>query len=799
MPRATPAILLTVSLSAAAQEFESQILPLLETHCSRCHAGPDAQASLDVRSRASLLKGGRTGPAIVPGKPAASPLLVRVRNGQMPLGGKPLPAADAALIASWIAAGAPARNPDAAPPPDGVRHWAFVPPQKPAIPRPRQTARLRNAVDHFIQSALEKKNLSLSAEAAPAALLRRLTFDLTGLPPTPAETAAFVADSSDRAYEGAVDRLLSSPRYGERWARQWLDAAGYAESEGVLAADVLRPDAYRYRDYVIRALNADKPYDEFVREQLAGDELSNFHQLDDYPPRVVEQLEATGFLRTAVDATREDFQPRDFAEYQWRTYFDTQQIAVSALMGLTIQCARCHDHKYEPLTQRDYYSLLAVFAGAIRPNGPVLPSAKRSIVDAPAAERRRAEANNKPLDAVIKALRELQTARLAQYRARHPKGESATEKDLREDFPDFARKADDTAAELKDAQARRIELPTIRVLADQDAAPPVTHILRRGDPLSPGDPVEPGAPRVLGDFRVPPAPPGAVTSGRRLAFARWLTRPDHPLTARVIVNRIWAGHFGRGIVATIDNFGRSGAAPTHPELLDWLALDFVAHNWSLKHLHKRIVMSAAYRQSAAARLEGLAADPENLLLWRMSPRRLEAEAVRDAILAVAGQLDERMYGESVKTETKPSGEVAPVGDEGPGRRSLYHVVRRSAPQSLLNAFDAPVMEVNCSRRAVSTTATQALALMNGDFVTAQARHFARRVLAARADDAEAAREAFRLALGREPTGAEADSLFTFLRRQAAHYAGEAESARRHMVFADLCQALLGANEFLYID
>jgi mono/diheme cytochrome c family protein len=774
---------------AEPPEYERDIAPVLETHCVRCHGSGKPQASLDARTRAGLIRGGVSGAALTPGSPEKSPMYTRIRAGEMPLGGQPLPQADVERIRAWIEAGAPAAQPAAAPSRERP-HWAFLPPARPAIPGVRAAARVRNPVDAFVLARLEKKGLTLSPDASRETLLRRLSLDLTGIPPTPAELDAFLADRSATAYEAAVDRLLSSPRYGERWGRQWLDAAGYAESEGVLAADVVRPDAWRYRDYVIRSLNHDKPYDQFVREQLAGDEISEYYRLDRYPPAVVEALEATGFLRTAVDATRDDFLPKDFAEYQWRTFFDTEQIAVSALMGLTIQCARCHDHQYEPLTQRDYYALQAVFAGALRPEGAVLPGMKRSIVDAPKEERERAQKNNEPLDQVIKALRDLQAARLAQYRAQHPKGEMATEKELKETFPEFAKKAGETAAELKDVQAKRIDLPTIRALADIDAEAPVTHILKRGDPLNPGDPVAPGVPAVLDDaqapFRISEPPKGAKTTGRRLAFARWLTRPDHPLTARVIVNRVWAGHFGRGIVPTLDNFGRSGAPPSNPELLDWLSTEFVRQGWSLKTLHKTIVTSSVYRQSSAADAASLKTDPENVLLWRMPPRRLEAEAIRDSVLAVSGALDETMFGPPVKTETKPSGEVVPEHEEGLGRRSVYQTVRRSAPQSLLNAFDAPVMEINCTRRAVSTSATQALALMNGAFVTAQAERFAGRVRReAGDDDSAAARHAFRLALGRPPSGAEMDLMLTFL--------------KKHRSLPGLCQALLSANEFVYID
>ena len=776
----------------AIPQFEKDVRPILEKHCAGCHQGAAAQASLDIRTFSALRKGGTSGPAITPGKSSESLLYKRVAAGQMPPGGA-LPKAAVEILREWIDGGAPAADPRASAQALDRQHWAFQPPRRPATPRVREANRVRTPIDAFVLAQLEKRGLALSPEAEPAALLRRVTYDLTGLPSTPRQLDDFLANPS---YEAYVDRLLASPRYGERWARHWLDAAGYADSEGVLAADVVRDNAWRYRDYVIRAFNSNKGYDQFVREQLAGAEISEYYRHDGLPREAAESLAATGFLRTAVDATREDFLPKDFAEYNWRTLFDTEQIAVSSLMGITIQCARCHDHKYEPLTQRDYYGVQAIFAGALRPTGKVLPSYKRLIVDAPEAERARAQKVNGPLDGIAKALRDLQASRRAHYRNQHPHGEKATEEELRQAFPEYAKKADETAAEFKDAEAKKITLATIRALYDQDAQPPATHILQRGDPLKPGEPVEPSVPAVLAHddrpFQVPTPGKDAKTTGRRLAFAQWLTQPQHPLTARVFVNRVWAAYFGTGIVPTLDNFGKSGTAPTHPELLDWLATEFVAQGWDIKWLHRTIVMSSVYRQASMARPEGLAKDPENEWLWRMTPRRLEAEAVRDAVLAAAGTLDATMFGAPVAAETKKSGEVAVKGEADAGRRSIYQIVRRSAPQHFLAAFDAPSMEINCIRRPRSTSATQALALMNGDFITAQAKHFAARV-GREAEPAGQVRHAFRLAMGRQPSGDEADLLESFLERQRRQYDEPTKA------LADLCQVLLGANEFIYLD
>ena len=792
---------------AETPDFARDVRPILKRNCAGCHTGASAQASLDVRSRASLMKGGVSGAAIVAGSAESSLLYRRVLSGQMPPTGR-LAKEDVTVLRGWIESGARAEDADVPAEVSDRRHWAFQAPVRPTVPRPRARERVRTPIDAFVLAQLEQRGLSISPDAPAVTLIRRVTYDLTGLPPTPDQIDRFLANRSPVAYEQYVDELLASPRYGERWARHWLDAAGYADSEGVLAADVIRENAWRYRDYVIHSLNSDKPYDQFVREQLAGDEISEYYKYDVLPRQAVESLAATGYLRTAVDATREDFLPKDFAEYHWRTFFDTEQIVASSLLGLTIHCARCHDHKYEPLSQRDYYSMQAIFAGALRPAGKVLPSYKRIVVDAPQAEQQAAEKQNGPLDGITKALKQLQESRRAHYRNLHPKGEMATDEDLRKAFPEYAKKTDENTAEMKDAEAKKIKLPTIRALYDQDAAPPVTHILQRGDPLKPGDPVEPGIPSVLADerrpFRIPEASPEAKTTGRRRAFAEWITRPDHPLTARVFVNRVWAAYFGTGIVSTLDNFGKSGAAPSHPELLDWLATEFVGSGWKIKSLHRMIVMSSVYRQASTARPEGLAKDADNKWLWRMTPRRLEAEAVRDAVLTVAGTLDTAMYGEPVSSETKKSGEVSPTGESQTGRRSIYQIVRRSAPQNFLNAFDAPVMEINCIRRARSTSATQALALMNGDFITAQSEHFAKRVLERAPAEEDTAyttkvRYAFRLAFGREPTADELDTSASFLDRQRRHYSQLNSSVQMLRALSDLCQVLMSANEFIYLD
>ncbi|HUQ94653.1 MAG TPA: PSD1 and planctomycete cytochrome C domain-containing protein [Bryobacteraceae bacterium] len=778
----------------------------------KCHSGDGAQGGLDVRTPAGLVRGGAKGAAIIAGNGAQSLLYQRVASGQMPLAAKPLTSSESDLIKQWIDQGAKAENPQATTDAIGTStrdrsHWAFQAPRRPTAPLVRERARVRNPVDAFLLVELEKRGLSFSTDADRIKLIRRATFDLTGLPPTPVEVADFLNDASAQAYEKVIDRLLNSPRYGERWGRHWLDLAGYADSEGVLGADVLRPNAWRYRDYVIRAFNHDKPYDQFVKEQLAGDELSRYRRYDKLPAGVVDMLEATGFLRTAVDATREDFLPADFAEYQWRTLFDTQQIVASSLMGLTLQCARCHDHKYEPVSQKDYYRLMAILQGAIRPNGPVLPSDKRAIVEATREQKAAAGEVNGPLDMIIKALGDLKAGRTQEYRSKHPDGEEVTDEELRKTFPEYAKISDDLAAQIKAEDAKRTKFSTIRAIYDVDGSPPPTTVLAKGDPLSPAETVQPGVPAVLDDpaqpFRIDPKLADPFTTGRRQAFAEWLTRPGHPLTARVLVNHLWAHHFGAGIVPTPDNFGRSGAAPTNQSLLDWLATEFVAQGWKIKSLHRLIMTSTAYRQDSAVRGTALKADADNILLWRFPPRRLEGEAIRDAVLAASGALDLKMFGRPVPAKTKPTGEVVPVEEAQSGRRSVYQVVRRSAPQSFLQFFDAPVMETNCIRRVNSTSALQSLAFMNSDFATAQAGRFAMRIMKeappASNADAGTVKRAIELAFSRPPREGELESMLAFLRKQATRYPALGPEALTKQIYADLCQVLLSANEFVYVD
>ncbi len=719
-------------------QFEKDVLPILTMRCLKCHGEGKRKAGLDLRTREGMLAGGQSGPALAPGSASGSLVYEMVRKGEMPPAGDKLTAAEVALVKAWVEGGAPAAGVIAAPvvrePSAADRDfWAFRKPVRPAVPAVRDGARVRTAVDAFVLARLEARGLGFAPDADRATLLRRVFFDLTGLPPSPQDLDRFLADAHPDAYERLVDRLLASPQFGERWGRHWLDAAGYADSVGGdndPGQVFPREGMYRYRDYVVGSLNDDKPFNQFLTEQLAGDELDDWRGAKALTPAAREHLIATGFLRTAVDHTTEDELNRPFERYQ--VLHDTIENLTTNLLGLTVACARCHDHKFDPIAQVEYYELLAVLKPVYDPGHWIQPQ-KRHLPDGPAGK--------------IQA-------------------------------------------------------------AWEAGPPPTTTVFRRGDHTAPGGEVRPGVFAVLTDPGRPTLLPdraGTPSSGRRTAWARWLTRPDHPLTARVHVNRVWQHIFGEGLVATPDNFGHLGARPTHPELLDWLATEFVREGWRPKALLRLLVTSAVYRQSSAPRPEVERLDPGNRLLGRMRLRRLEAEAVRDAVLAVSGRLDRTVGGPPVPIEPRPDGTVvvANKGLPGPGaaeRRSLYLFARRNYNLTVLSVFDQPVMATNCPRRVHSAVPLQSLTLLNDTFVLDQADRFADRVAGTGTGDRERVRTAFRLAFARAPTPHEAAAAENLLGRLRAQFAelgvSPAEADRRGL--SELCHMLLCANEFLYV-
>ncbi len=723
----------------------------------------------------------------------------------------------------------------------GTNHWAFVPPQRPALPTVKHAAVARTAIDAFVEAQLEVHGLTLGVEADRATLLRRLSFDLTGLPPSRAELAAFQNDAAPDAFERTVERYLASPHYGERWGKYWLDAAGYADSNGYFNADSDRPLAYRYRDYVIRAFNQDKPYDRFVQEQLAGDELAGYSAASDIVGDTLEMLTATHFLRNAPDGTGEsDGNPDEVRIDRYTVLEGNLQNTMNCLLGLTIQCARCHSHKFEPIRHDEYYRLQAILLPAYNPERWTKPN-DRVVQVGTRAQREDFQRRSEKVDRQIKSLesglralaepfaeqvaeerlqrveaKERDTI-LAAFRTPKEKRSEAQEallkrfaRDLKIDDDELAKRFPEYAALRTQAQKviaeRRKELPPalekVAVLMDTDPKPPVHRVLRRGVHSSPAAEVQPGVVSALDPrttFQLAPAAPGKIASGRRTAFARWVTSPEQPLFARVMVNRIWQHHVGNGLVSTPDNLGQSGAKPTHPELLDYLATEFIRSGWSVKALHRLIVQSATYRQSSAFRENAFEVDPDNRWLWRFPLRRLDAEAVRDAMLAVSGELDGRVGGPYVPTKRTADGSVVVEETRGDARRrSVYLQQRRTQVATLLELFDAPAMVSTCGMRSPSTVPLQSLALLNSSFARARAQGLARRVL--RDADAEAgprAELAFQLACGRLPQPEERAATERFLSAQRRLYPPEPEGEVQ--TWTDLCQMILASNAFLYVE
>ena len=707
---------------------------------------------------------------------------------------------------------------------------------------------VRNPIDAFLLEKLEAKGLGYSAEAGRLTLMRRAYLDLIGLPPTPAEIEAYQNDHAPDAYERLVDRLLASPHYGERWGQHWLDMAGYADSEGFGQDDGIRPYAWRYRDYVIRSLNADKPYAQFLTEQLAGDELSeDWKKLKGTAPQdVIDRLAATGFLRTVPDPTNSN--ERGLIAERMNIVADEVEVLSSSVMGLTVGCARCHNHKYDPIPQRDHYRLSAILQAAYNPYEWKTPS-QRELPLALAAERKAVEAENAPVQAELKKIQaqidlvvqpfrqQAVTERLATLPAgvrddlraaldSAPEKRSELQKYLVEKFKTTveisARELEKSSPELRArTQKLRAELaaerdklkpePHVRVLTD-NAEPSVSYLLRRGDPVNYGEAVEAGVPGVLQNALLQPYRPVAPfpgASGRRLALARWLTQPGHPLTSRVMVNQRWMRHFGRGIVASVSNFGHSGVPPSHPELLDWLATEFVRQGWSIKAMHRLMMTSQAYRQASVVDSAMLAADPENVLLTRMSLHRMDAETLYDSMLTAAGRLDPAMFGSPVEVDIRPDKEVTVKGTHAGFRRSIYVLHRRQTPVSLLDAFDQPAMTPNCTERRRSNVATQALHMMNGSITWELARYMAGRVI----DEAESDRSrqvelVYLRAYGRKPDANEArlgtQAIDAFRQQWPARLASDGGDAPRAasanwLALANYCHTILNTAEFSFID
>jgi mono/diheme cytochrome c family protein len=861
---------LTGRTPAKGTVTQEDIIPILLRRCTVCHGPREREGGLDLRSKAAMLRGGKSGPAFVSGDPKQSLILRKIHAGEMPplrriieVSIKPIEPAEVELLTRWIAAGAPevvvepevaANTPDPLVNDKDRDFWAFRSPQPVRIPKIQRTEQIRNPIDAFILHRLESAGLILSAEADRASLLRRVYLDLTGLPPQPADVQAFLADSDPLAYERVVDRLLASPRYGERWARHWLDLAGYADSEGKREQDLDRPAAYRYRDYVIRSLNADKPYDRFLLEQLAGDELADYEHAAVITSAMYDNLVATGFLRMAPDPTW--YQLTNFIPDRLEVIADEIDVLGSAVMGLTLKCARCHSHKFDPIPQRDYYRLLAIFKGAFDEHDwmksnwlPGLSMGTRCDRDLPyvsTAERQQWQTHNLEMQKEIDRLRseldrqaaevmqKVLEARLAQLPdeirgdvgtalalpagrrnevqtylvAKFDKRLLVERSELIGIDAGFKKLTAATEQRIQALAARRLPEPKVRALWDRGEPSP-TYIYRRGDYLSPGRLVGPGVPSVLTDGKTPfvvePPWPGAPKTGRRLAFARWLTQPDHPLTARVMVNRLWKHHFGSGLVKSLDNFGKAGARPSHPELLDWLAREFIHQGWSLKAMDRLMVTSTTYRQVSQVSAAQEKLDPGNTLYSRMPLQRLSAEQLYDALLVTAGCLDSTFFGPSDAVSVRGDGLVTPAGTARGWRRLLYVRQQRKQLPTHLENFDYPQMNPNCTERRDSTVAPQALHLFNNGLVQQLAESFAYRVRKeAGADPANQIDCVYLIALGRPPSAEEAAIARAALVKlkdrwsEAGSDKANPEKASLHAL-ATFCHALMNSAAFLYVD
>jgi hypothetical protein len=719
-------------------------------------------------------------------------------------------------------------------------HRAFQPLSRPAPPPVHGSP--RTAVDRFILAAIEARGLTLSPEADRTTLIRRVCFDLTGLPPTVAEIDAFLQDRAPNAYERVVERYLGSPQYGERWGKYWLDAAGYADSNGYFNADTDRPLAWKYRDYVVRSFNADKPYDQFVREQLAGDELAGYRPDGDVPLSMIEGLVATHFLRNAPDGTGEsDGNPDEVRTDRFTVLEGNVQNMMNCLLGLTVQCARCHDHKFEPISQKEYYSIQALLFPVYNPNRWSKPNermvqvgtrselaAHQRLNDQIDRQIRAAQSGlaafAEPLreqfldqrlrdldaaerDAILGALhtkKEKRTAAQIDLLKRHAKRVEITDDMLAARFPEYGRlreQVKQTIGQREKDRPRTAE--KIAAYVETDPKPPAHHVLKRGLHGNPGEEVRPGALEVLSTpknrFQVEPPSAARVSTGRRTAFARWVTSPENPLLARVMVNRIWQLHFGSGIVTTADNLGVSGAKPSHPELLDFLAAELVRSGWSVKAVQRLILNSAVYRQRSEPRDRLDAIDPDNRLLARFPLRRLDAEAVRDAMLHVAGELDTRAGGPYVPSKRTAEGSVEVAENtDGAHRRSIYLQQRRTQVVTFLQLFDAPSIVTTCGKRSPSTVPLQSFVLLNSAFARSRGKAFAARLGREAGDDAARRLDlAFRLACGRPPLREERSLCEAFLAKQSTVYAEKKDAGPR--AWADLCQMLLASNAFLYVE
>jgi hypothetical protein len=800
--------------------FEKEVKPILEASCFKCHGGEaKIKGGLRLTSRAGVLKGGETSPAVSLEHPEKSLLLTAINYKDEDLEMPPkekLSAEKIAVLTKWVEMGAPftpggpevvsAEPVKRMSPPvnaETMKFWSYQPIKRPAVPVVREANWVRTPVDAFILQRLEASGMRHAEPAPRTALLRRAYYDLTGLAPKPEEVAAFLADESPEAFEKVVDRLLASPQYGEKWGRHWLDVVRYAETNS-FERDSAKPNAWKYRDYVIDSFNKDKPFDQFVREQLAGDEM---------PHPTAETIIATGFYRLGAW----DDEPADRAQARFDELDDIVTTVGQGFLGMTLNCCRCHDHKIDPIPQKDYYSMVAFFHNttSYETNGPkiltdIVPDDQKKAyeleVQSIAARKgdlhQRIDAFEKP---VLKAMTPTARAEFEKSKKRQVLLEG---KILAATNADELRHYKDLKKQLKELEDRKPgAFPQALSIKENSPNYLKTYVLKRGNASSPGEEVFPAFPQVLNPPKVKmpgPPKPGQKTSGLRTQLADWLTSEKNPLVARVIANRLWQHHFGRGIVRSPNDFGFGGDKPTHPELLDYLATELVAKGWHMKAIHKLIMMSNAYQMSSAPNEENLAKDPQNDLFWRFDMRRLTAEEIRDSILEVTGKLNLKMGGPSIYP-TIPA--VILAGQSVPGqgwgksspeeasRRSVYIHVKRSLVVPILSAFDAADTDFSCPARFQTTQSTQALMMMNGDTMNEEARSYAQRLKKEAGDDRAAeVRLGLKLALSREPAADEVERGVQFMAKLKEKYKLSDEAALNQ--FALL---VLNLNEFVFLD
>ena len=828
---------------AAGSGFEDTVQPILEANCLPCHGQSTRSSGFSVSDAESVMVGGALhGPAVRAGDPTGS-VLVQILRGevgpQMPFGKPALSEAEVTAIEAWIRQLDPQANPVSA-----ATHWAFIQPRREEPPEGENREWARNGIDSFVLAKLEENGLDPAQEASRETLIRRLYFDLIGLPPPWTEVKAFVRDPSPDAYDRLVDRLLADPRHGERWARHWLDLSRYADTSGY-EGDPENYHTWRYRDYVVDAFNSDKPYDQFVKEQIAGDEFVRSLSAAPLPAPEPEHVVALTFLRLAPFT-----EPRG-ERSRHELLSEMTSTVSSVFLGLTAGCAQCHDHKYDPIPIRDFYRLKAFFAtvyvaparpGDIFQIGGPQPAefyrpGEKEWAD---GQRKRYQHDLKRAEDEFEAfqvpLLERLKAAKSEESGQGTDDETSEKKELT--LSDLARAIKEEASgdsgssqgplfssEEKQKHAwhrRRIRVikdlilrvePSAMSVRTMDPPPygpsvPTTYVLNRGQWDQPAEPVQPGFPSAVSGHSKPAEliqvdryqrHPG---HGRRMTLANWIASPENPLTARVMVNRLWQHRFGKGLAETSSDFGRNGAPPSHPELLDWLAIRFVDEDWSLKEMHRLMVTSSTYRQASRRRDDrGENADPANRLLWRFSRQRLEGELIRDSVLAVSGRLTPALGGPPVSPPL-PAGLENELdsqyennfwetseGEEA-HKRSLYVFQRRSLSLPLLQTFDAPALDASCDRRRTSVTPLQALSLYDGAFVNEESRHLAARVreLAGR-DRASQIRHAFQLTLSRGPSAGETNQVMEFLANSTSDEEG----------LVGLCRVLLNSNEFVYVN